>query len=161
TLSDNSAVTGGAISNDFNLTLENVTLSGNMASGSGGALRNNMTATLTNVTFANNSADVDGGGAIMSIGDITAKYTIVASSPSGGNCANFGNLTSNGHNIDSDGTCGFTGTGDLVADPLIGPLQLNTTGPVNSGPPLTHQLLTGSLSIHLGGTDCPSTDQRR
>jgi len=58
----------------------------------------------------------------------------VANSQSGGDCAG-DPITSLGHNLDSDGTCGLTGPGDLFnIDPMLGPLQDNA--------------------------DCPATDQR-
>ena len=61
-----------------------------------------------------------------------------------------------GNNLDSDGTCGLTGAGDLPnTDPLLGPLA------ANGGPTLTHALLPGNTAIDTGDDDsCPATDQR-
>src|SRR2546428_2621835 len=141
--------------------MENVTVSGNM-SGLGGGIANDdasAVAALTNVTIANNSASPGSGGGFYNLGAATLRYVIVANSPSGDNCAGgtSGTLTSQGHNLDSGNTCGFTGPGDLVnMDPLLGPLQ------DNGGPTPTQALLLGSPAIDAGGNDCPppATDQR-
>jgi hypothetical protein len=59
------------------------------------------------------------------------------------NCA--GTLTSNGYNLDSGSTCGFSATGDITdTDPLLGPLA------DNGGDTLTHALLDGSPAIDQG-----------
>jgi hypothetical protein len=70
-----------------------------------------------------------------------------------------GNITSNGYNMDSDNSCGFTATGDKpgVTNPGLGPLALNHPGTTE-----THALLDGSPAIDavLNGCPPPSTDQR-
>jgi len=82
----------------------------------------------------------------------TLRNTIVANSIAGGDCSGDGAITSEGYNLDSDGTCGFTGEGDLSnTDPLLGPLQ------DNGGPTLTHALLAGSPAID-GGNPAGCTD---
>jgi hypothetical protein len=66
-------------------------------------------------------------------------------------------ITSLGYNLDSDGTCGLSGNGDISdADPLIGQIQ------DNGGPTWTHALLTNSPAIDaIPLTDClVNTDQR-
>ncbi len=65
-------------------------------------------------------------------------------------------VTTLGHNIDGDGTCGFTGPGDQTGvDPLVGPLA------DNGGQTLTHALLDGSPAIDRGDDGaCPPLDQR-
>ena len=74
-----------------------------------------------------------------------------------------GNPTSLGHNLDSDGTCDLTATGDLPnIDPFLGPLQ------DNGGLTETHALLPGSPAIDaIPAEDCNdpegnpvTTDQR-
>jgi hypothetical protein len=51
-------------------------------------------------------------------------------------------MASLGHNLDSDGSCGFTDPTDLSnVDPLLGPLQSN------GGPTPTHALQLGSPAI--------------
>src|SRR5262249_31184738 len=85
----------------------------------------------------------------------TLKNTIVANNFPGGNCAVVG--VSAGHNLSSDGSCGFTAPGDLNnTDPMLGPLTNN------GGPTETHALLAGSPAIDAGSGDCPpaGADQR-
>ena len=58
--------------------------------------------------------------------------------------------------MDSDGTCGLGGTGDLSnVDPKLGTLE------DNGGPTFTHALLEGSPAIDAGDDSiCSNTDQR-
>ena len=182
TVSNNSAgLSGGGILNGGKLTLTNVTISGNTAGGDGGGIANAGTATLTNSTVSGNTATAGGGiystisnntttaggGGVYSgfpvgevtitntpVGEVTIKNTIIANNTSGGDCS--GTITSNGNNLDSDGTCGLSGTGDLPnTDPKLGALA------DNGGPTQTHALLSDSPAIDAGNnTDCPATDQR-
>ena len=72
-------------------------------------------------------------------GSLTLVNAIIANN-TGGDCL-FA-VSSLGHNLDSDGTCNLTATGDLSnTDPLLGPLQ------DNGGPTFTHTLLPGSPAI--------------
>jgi CSLREA domain-containing protein len=145
-------VNGGGILNVGNLTLVNVTISGNSAVNEGGAIQNAGEASLTNVTIALNTAA--SGGGIFNTSSITLKNTIVADSLSGGDCS--GSITSAGHNLDSDGTCGLAAIGDLSGlDPRLGLLQ------DNGGPSFTQALLSGSPAIDTAdNSGCPATDQR-
>jgi len=61
-----------------------------------------------------------------------------------------------GHNIDGDGTCMLTGTGDQPAtNPGLGPLQ------DNGGPTATHAIASGSPPHDAGDAGaCPPADQR-
>ena len=157
TVSGNSAGRGGGIYNSSaTATLSNSTVSGNSASVVGGGIQTSAAVTLSSSTVGANSAIAGGGGIqISSGGTMTLKNTIVASA-SGGDCGGIG-LTSLGYNIDSDGTCGLSGTGDLSSvNPLLGPLQNN------GGPTETHALLAGSPAVDAGSPDCPppATDQR-
>jgi hypothetical protein len=65
-------------------------------------------------------------------------------------------IQSTGHNLDSDGSCFLTATGDLPKrDPLLGALT------DNGGPTDTQALLPGSPAIDAGSADgCPQHDQR-
>ena len=65
-------------------------------------------------------------------------------------------ITSQGHNIDSGVTCGFTASGDMSSTgPLLGPLA------DNGGPTRTRALLLGSPAIDTADNAvCPATDQR-
>jgi hypothetical protein len=72
---------------------------------------------------------------------VSLKNTIVANSPSGGNCN--GAISSLGHNLSSDGSCALSQSTDQSdKDPLLGPLQLNAPGATP-----THALLNGSPAL--------------
>jgi hypothetical protein len=151
TLSENSAVLGGGQYNEGGTaTVDNTTLSGNSADQGGGLYNYSGTTNLTNVTVHGNSGSHDGGGILLDGGTVTARNSIVANSPAGGNC--FGTPTNNGFNLADDTTCGFT----EVANVLLGPLTFN------GGPTLTHLPLAGSPAINFVASGCPppATDQR-
>jgi hypothetical protein len=151
TLSNNSAASGGGIHNTGILTVTNSTLTNNVASGGGGILNDGGTVYVTNSTLSGNTAN--GGGILNGGGVVYVTNSIVAqNSPS--DCS--GAITSLGHNLDSDGSCGLDlSLSDLPnTDPILGPLQ------DNGGPTLTQALLEGSPAIDAGGENCPSTDQR-
>ncbi len=158
TVSSNTAYTGGG--GVFNasgaLTLTNSTLSGNRVdafSGGGGLENDSGTVTLIKCTVNDNQAFL-GGGLWNGSGTLTLRNTIVAHNPSGGDCS--GAITSAGHNLDSDGTCNLSATGDITGtDPLLDPLQNN------GGRTETHALLPGSPAIDAAdNAACPATDQR-
>lgn len=182
TLSGNSAGYGGALSNYGTLTVVNSTLSGNNSSDYGGAIDNGGTLTVTNSTLSGNSTSFGGGiyneggsyygistvtnstlsgnsaiygGAISNWSVLTATNTIIANSPSGGNCE--GAIIDGGHNISSDASCSIDPANGSMpnTDPLLGPLQ------DNGGPTWTHALLPASPASDAGdNTKCPPTDQR-
>jgi hypothetical protein len=151
TFSGNSGAFGGGISTIGALTVTNSTFSDNSAQIYGGGIENNFgTLTVTNSTFSDNRGAFR-GGSIANFGPLTLRNTIVANSPSGGNCANFVSLTDDGGNLDTDGTC----VGTMSPDPLLGPLQ-------NNGGP-TQTLAIPMASPAFGGANvanCPATDQR-
>ncbi len=133
----------------------NSTFSGNTANNGGGALTAQDMA-FTNCTFTDNTVVAGLGAAIFNgVGTVELENTIVANSTSGDNYSG-GLLTSNGNNIDDDGSCGLAGPDDQSGvDPLLGPLQ------DNGGPTLTHALLPGSPAIDAGAdVFCPGEDQR-
>jgi hypothetical protein len=139
---------GGAIANlGGQMTINNSTLSGNLAASSGGGISNEVFLGVVGRLAINNST-VSGnggghGGGIYNTAKVTLQNSIVANSPSGGNC--YGIMTSNGYNLSSDGTCTFTNTGDLNnTDPILGTLQNN------GGPTLTMALSSGSPAIDAG-----------
>jgi len=136
---------GGGMSNyTSSPTLINCTFSGNSGEWGGGMSNSQGGPTVYNCTFSGNSAGYGGGIWNAVIGSPTLGNTILANS-TGGDCAGGGTVTSEGHNLDSDGTCELTAQGDLPnTDPLLGPLQ------DNGGPTLTHALLTGSPAIDGG-----------
>jgi hypothetical protein len=85
---------------------------------------------------------------------VTLKNTIVANNE-GGDCGG-GGVTSDGHNLDSDGTCALTGTGDQSStDPLLAALA------DNGGPTQTRALPANSPAVDAADdAGCPATDQR-
>jgi hypothetical protein len=146
---------GGGIYNTGKLTITNSTLSGNTAhailsnlgivnnSGIGGAIVNTGTLIMNNTTLSQNTAYWMSGG-IENGGSTTLQNTIIANNM-GGNCGSPGSLISLGYNLSSDGTCGFSGPGDLNnIDPMLGPLQYN------GGPTQTMALPSGSPAIDTG-----------
>jgi CSLREA domain-containing protein len=171
TISGNEAGTsgGGIYYNDQygtdKLELTNVTIYSNTATVSGGGIylsnvNNGLGVTATNVTLAKNSVTTGSGGNLYNYNSIVAlQNTLVAYGTAGGtdqNCAGDPgpNITSLGHNLDGDGTCGLSGTGDLSGiDPLLDELA------DNGGSTRTAALLAGSPAINAG-SGCPETDQR-
>jgi CSLREA domain-containing protein len=159
-ISGNQASLGGGIivgtfggSDAF--TLENSTISSNVAEFGGGIYLGTGSLTVTNVTFANNSAE-HGGGITNSTGSATVVNTIFAAGSSGVNCGGQRPIISLGHNLDTDGSCGFNALGDIVAtDARLGSLA------ANGGGTSTHALLVGSPAIDAAdGSRCPAHDQR-
>ncbi len=155
TISSNSATLGGGgIMNDLTGTLiiTNNTIVGNFASifaGAGGGIYNSAgTVTMTNSTISANYAS-SGGGVFHVSGSSSLRNTIVANSPSGGNCSGtvtdgFGNLSY------PDASCP-----GINLDPKLGPLANN------GGATQTMALLPGSAAIDAGDdANCPTTDQR-
>lgn len=139
------------------ITVTNSTISGNRA-GQGGGLYNTgagVTAVLRSSTILSNLSLVQTGGNIYNItGTVRLNNSIIALPVTGNdNCVGSG-IVSDGHNLDSDNTCGL-GAGEHrgVADPLIDTLK------DNGGPTLTHALLSGSPAIDASPV-CEPTDQR-
>ena len=160
-ITGNSAVSGGGIYNTGfvgTLILTNSTVSSNEAGGNGGGVFNSGGVTLTlnqstindnssgtlpveSSTLSNGEANGTGGGIWNSgTAEVNIKNTIVANNLSGGDCS--GGVTSLGHNLNSDNSCGLDGTGDLTnIDPKLHHLQHN------GGSTFTHALLPGSPAI--------------
>ena len=152
---------GGAIfAGGGTVTISNSTVSANSAVQYGGGLVTSAdtpsTVNVFNSTFYGNSAGYSGGGLSKFQGTISLKNTIVAASPSGGNCS--GSLTSLGYNLSSDNSCGFSASGDQQnVDPLLGSLA------DNGGFSQTHALLADSPAIDAGDpafASPPDNDQR-
>lgn len=92
---------------------------------------------IQNSTFYDNSNEANISGAV------NLKNSILFSFSSDPNCS--GVITSAGYNLDNNGTCGLTGTGDQSGvDPMLG-LLLD-----NGGPTQTHALPAGSPAIDSG-----------
>ena len=159
TLSDNRASSdGGGIYNSAYASLTNVTLSGNSAGGSGGGIYDVGVARLRNATLSGNSAASGGGIFTYDQGAgsyVTLTNTILAYSPTGGNCAGKV-IQSAKYSLSSDNFCVLNGSGNLIhTDPLL--TALGNYG----GPTAVHMLKIGSPAIDIVvGTDSPPLDQR-
>jgi CSLREA domain-containing protein len=131
--------------------LTNTTISGNTGLGLGNTCANEVEVMFTNCTVAFNT----GGGISNCNQTMTLQNTLVAHNTSY-DCSSINPIIFEGNNLDSDDTCGLTGSGDLSeTDPRLGPLQ------DNGGPALTHALLAGSPAINAGDNKfCPDADQR-
>ncbi|MEU5522894.1 choice-of-anchor Q domain-containing protein [Streptomyces sp. NPDC047860] len=131
---------------------------------------------ILNSTITRNSSS-DGGGGIniapayldslpapipdivdLPLGRMTLRNSVVAGNTVDGAAADcekaFATISSQGHNIDGDGSCRLSAAGDLPSrDPLVGPLA-NHGGPTD-----TVALLPGSPALDAA-EGCPATDQR-
>jgi parallel beta-helix repeat protein len=179
TISGNTAAgsAGGMEISEATVTLTNCTISGNTANGGGRgsgvhtiAVNGDASASLTLIgcTLTNNTGV--GGAAIFTESAIAfpavttdLNDTLVAGN-TGPNFVTTGtnaSLVSEGYNLDSDGTSGFSGATDIVGAPAspidakLGPLQ------DNGGPTFTHELLTGSPAIDHGKNSSGSTTDQR
>ena len=149
-----------AVYYDCDLILTNSTISGNEGGLSAGGMSVGGIATITNSTITNNTAPKAAGIMSSIFGAVYLSNSIVANQAGGNDCVrsslgnNYPTITSNGYNLDSDGTCGFTGTGDIqFANPLLGLLANN------GGPTMTHAIPAGSPAINSGSC-VNATDQR-
>ena len=137
---------GGAIYNYAGtLSVTNSTFYLNSATTSGGAIYSQGgTVKISNSTFGINAENIGGGGALSNAGgSVLIQNSIVANSGNGGNCA--GAITSRGYNLSSDGTCNFSGAGDLNGkNPKLGALGNN------GGPTRTMALQQGSPALDAG-----------
>ena len=130
---------GVQAAHDATVTLINSTVSRN----GGGGVRadHDSTVTLINSTVSENSSF-----GILHASSVPVKIKNTISALNIGNDCQ-GTPTSQGHNLDSDGTCGLAATGDLSnTDPLLDPLGLRDNG----GPTRTIALLPGSPAIDTG-----------
>jgi len=152
---------GGGIHSQGVISLENVTLSGNTALTGAGMLSTGglgVTTTILNSTITGNmiSSGTEPGG-LVAYNDVTVTNSIIAGNDNN-QCWNDSGtaITSNGYNIASDSSCGFSAGGDQPnTDPLLGPLA------DNGGFSQTHALLSGSPALDAGtNSGCPATDQR-
>jgi CSLREA domain-containing protein len=145
TFSGNSAAWGGGIDNSGTLTVTNSTFSGNSADYGGGIENYDGTLSVTNATFSGNSASTQGGGIYQTGGTATLKNTLIANSPSGGDCVGSLSGTNNNNLIeDSANACGLTNgvDGNIIgSDPKLGAL---------TGSPAYFPLNAGSLAIDAG-----------
>lgn len=133
TLSQNSAVWDGGGINDWGaVEMTHSTLSHNSAGDEGGGIANwDGTLTVSNSTFSANSAPTAGGGLYNNSGGaLSYANTIVANSPSGGDCVNGGALGTNTSNLVKDGSC----TAIYSGDPKLGGLSGGVHVPQGDSP---------------------------
>ncbi len=161
---NSAAQSGGGLQNSYfaSAALTNTTFYSNSAATYGGAIMSDdsSVAGIVNATLYGNRAALS-GGAIYNGGAITLTNSIVAGSATGGNCAwQTRPPVDGGGNLDDANTCAF-GSGVLapsqtMANPLLGPLQVNAPGSIP-----TLALLPSSPALN-GGSDaaCPATDAR-
>jgi hypothetical protein len=144
-------VFGAGLDNSGVATVASSTVSGNSFDGAllgfGAGIANTGTLSLNNVTITRNVVKTDpvvvnGAGIYLDGGGVTVRNSIVAGQI-GPDCS--GTVTSDGHNIDSDGTCGL-GANDQsgITDPGLLPLA------DYGGPTLTHNLADDSPAIDAG-----------
>ena len=160
-LFDNTADYGGAVfTSGTGSEISNTTISGNSASVSGGGLyykgyRDDYRIDINNSTIAFNlAANGRAGNIFNAAGRIRLARTIVSDSKTGINCE--GEISTLGHNLDSDGSCGMnTGTDKSEVSPLLAALA------DNGGPTLTHAPSADSPVVNQIVVDiCPDVDQR-
>jgi hypothetical protein len=154
------AQNGGGIFNNGLLTVTNTTLSSNLADlGAGlynGSPSFTATAVLNNVTIYNNISAQPG----VAVTNDSASYNVVlvensvlAGSHGFANCA--GTITSAGHNLSDDASCGLAAAGDAAnTDPQLKPLQAD-------GGTMIHALSLSSPLLDAGNDEtCTAVDQR-
>ena len=169
-----SSLGGGIYNNGGTVLLTNVTMTGNSTDEGGAIYSTNGEVTLVNDTIAGNAGGSrntgDGavrGNVIVPLGggvvDVAAtsvhlKNTIVAANTNGDCRSQGGDFVTDGHNIDSDGTCQLdTAQQDQPgADPAVKPLTLNAPGQTR-----TMAIDSSSPAYNTGvATGAPATDQR-
>jgi hypothetical protein len=121
----------------------------------GGGIHSDGSLTVSQTTLSGNSStSVAGGGGIFNHSGFTSlQSTIVANSPSGGDCA--GVVTSNGHSLADDNSCGLTAQGDQSGTVA----SLRPLGDYG-GPVKTFALRPSSAAVDAGFADGTTTDQR-
>ncbi len=158
---------GSGIDGNGSVAITNSTISKNESGFNGGGIRfggdSSSYLTITNSTISENKVTYGSGSGIyhhwLSNGIVNLKNIIVANDNLVGNC--FGNITSQGYNLGSDGTCNLTEPTDQPnTDPKLEPLA------DNGGPTHTHALAAGSPALYtipVGENGCGTditTDQR-
>jgi predicted outer membrane repeat protein len=161
TFSGNSASDGGAILGGGTFT--NCTFSSNTATVGGAILGG---GTFTNCTFSGNHASL-GGGIFNGGATATLKGTILASSPSGGNCDANPTITDGGYNLSDDDSCGFSGMGSQngVTNLALGSLMNNggstdTFAITSSSSPAAAAIPSASCTDQASPPNQLTTDQR-
>jgi parallel beta-helix repeat protein len=175
TIADNRAGSGGGgiyAADSESWTIRNSTFSRNEAmndaqtGGYGGAIYNaGASITLESVTITRNAA-YDVAGIYSSAGSLTLRNSIVARNQDYDEDQYYvedcdvagGTITSAGHNLFGDGSCGTAGT-DIAGDANVQVIPDLEPLANNGGPTQTHALMKGSPAINKG-QGCPTRDQR-
>ncbi len=134
-----SPTSGGGVWARGNLTVVNSTVTDNYAEGQGGGLLAAGTVSLFGSTVSSNiapvGANVGAGGRFSSFGSVVGPaFTLNASGdarPTRLSCRVY-DVTSLGHNLTTDTSCKFAGTGDLLVEdgPKLAPLEDDPDGRV-------------------------------
>lgn len=136
---------GGAMEVDGSTAtvhLSNVTIAGNTIHG-------------TNSTAGNGGSGsaIDGGGPNVTGVNVIIYGNTASGTAASGDCDT--PFTSNGHNVDQDGSCFTGGVGDTTANPRLGTLAHN------GGETATMAIgVAGSAYNKGSNAACPATDQR-
>jgi hypothetical protein len=149
---------GGGIYNAGALTINNCTISGNVASqfGFGGGIYNAGEVRIYHSTVTQNGSYLGEAGGIFGP-VLEMRDTIVAGNHASPAPDFSGTITTSGYNLigDTSGGSGFVNTDLLNVRAMLGPFQNN------GGPTFTHALLPGSPAIAAGDpTGAPPYDQR-
>lgn len=160
------------------------TVSGNSADAAGGGIME-ADGTIVNSTITGNTAGEVGGGVTFGDVEIVASTIVGNSAPIAANVGGSGNgstlqvtssvlggpqgggtscffsggptVTSGGHNVTSDGSCGLSGTGDAV---VAGALGLGALGANGGLTPTMLPAATSPLAGVVPASDCVAEDQR-
>ena len=114
TLTGGLASSGGGIRNDGTLTIENTTISGNTTGITGGGVLNSGTLSINNSILSGNVAQYGGAG-LINYGTLTIENSTISSNVAsypGGGIRNFGNLTIGNSTI--SGNTGYFSGGGVV-----------------------------------------------
>lgn len=141
------------------------TFSGNFAPGRGSATNVEPSGGdqgfFQDVTIASNEAS-PAGSAIRATGvgfinTLVAATRLRGTATAAPNCSSDSTISSGGYNLDSDGTCKLSGTGDVA---VFNPADvLDLVARDNGGPTFTHALVRSGLAVDHGGP-CAPLDQR-
>jgi CSLREA domain-containing protein len=167
TVTGNHGDPGGGIVASGGLTAVNSTVALNYAYGNGGGIAvTGGSADIASTTLAMNQASGSGsvGGQLYNAGVTQIRNSILErNGPSAPNCG--GNaITSGGHNVDDDGSCGFAAAGDRGIN-FFGwttPQLVNAGGETDVLLPFgwPGSLIGAGPAVDIGGDGCPPTDQR-
>jgi hypothetical protein len=164
TVYGNSSLLAGGILNRGLMTITNSTVSQNWSPSGGiaGIANVNGELKITNATIVSNTGSAPGiGGGIhnedifnLDVQPVLSITNSIVAHNTGSNCD--GELTSLGHNIEDNISCGFTSNGDLSStNPMLDALGFY------SGPTLVYGLKIESPAVDAGDdAACPATDQR-